>query len=745
MAQLLSSKIVIQEEEPRVRGLPSLPTAVLGIVGLAERGPIGTATRVTSFEEYVNTFGGFTSTSEMPLQVRQFFLLGGREAWITRTVHYTDNQVPATETSVLGTHTFLTAATGATAGSVTGTVAAPFNLEPGDDIDGNVDAVGSQTATFTATSPVSTATLTEPYVLSDGQTLTLDIDNTGTQTVTFNTAEFVAIGAATALEVAAVINAETTGLSADTTAGAPRITADSRGTAAEIEIIGGTAQAILGFTIATTNGTGNVADIDSVTFAEVKTILEAALTNGSGVTVTQEGGGEVTVTSLTTGTGSSIQIEATSTADDEMGFDNAVHSGTSGAAVNTLTTDGKTGGAYANNITITITAATSGTASEFNLDVLVSTIIIEQFTNLTMDSALTNYVETIINDADEGSNLIAATDDAAGGTATQRRPVNIAATALTGGNDGLASLADSDFTGSPVGGTGIRAFDTISNITLLIIPDRATTTTQNAMLLFCETTRTNLIFAILDPPAGLTTTTMETHRNSLSPGTVEAGGLYWPRIDIPNPNTTIFGLGDALTVPVSGSVAGIMANNDANTLAGTFTQPAGVINGVIAGVVGLETEDVQKEANRDILFPIRVNPIVSKPGRGIFLDGARTLDGTGNFRSIGERRGVSEIEKILQDGLEFARNQNNTPTLRATVSRTVRTLLIDRMNRGAFASNDPATAFFIDVSDKLNPPSVVDAGQLKVRIGLATNRPAEFIILLITKDTRAIEEELLAT
>ena len=33
--QLLSSKIVVVEEEPRVRGIPSSPTAVVGAIGIS--------------------------------------------------------------------------------------------------------------------------------------------------------------------------------------------------------------------------------------------------------------------------------------------------------------------------------------------------------------------------------------------------------------------------------------------------------------------------------------------------------------------------------------------------------------------------------------------------------------------------------------------------------------------------------------------------------------------------------------
>ena len=59
--QLLSSKVVVVEEEPQVRGIPSLPTSVAGAVGITERGPIGEAVLVNSFEEFQERFGGWPS------------------------------------------------------------------------------------------------------------------------------------------------------------------------------------------------------------------------------------------------------------------------------------------------------------------------------------------------------------------------------------------------------------------------------------------------------------------------------------------------------------------------------------------------------------------------------------------------------------------------------------------------------------------------------------------------------------
>ena len=86
----LSSKIIIAEEEPQIRGIPSAPTAVAGAVGITERGPIGKAVLCTSFEEFQQTFGGFTRDSDLALAAAGFFENGGSQLWVVRTTHFQD-------------------------------------------------------------------------------------------------------------------------------------------------------------------------------------------------------------------------------------------------------------------------------------------------------------------------------------------------------------------------------------------------------------------------------------------------------------------------------------------------------------------------------------------------------------------------------------------------------------------------------------------------------------------------------
>jgi phage tail sheath protein FI len=99
-AQLLSSKVVIVEEEPSVRGIPTAPTSVTGAVGITERGPVGEATLCSSFEEYQQIFGGFTADSDLALAAMGFFENGGSQLWVVRTVHHTDVSDPDTATAV---------------------------------------------------------------------------------------------------------------------------------------------------------------------------------------------------------------------------------------------------------------------------------------------------------------------------------------------------------------------------------------------------------------------------------------------------------------------------------------------------------------------------------------------------------------------------------------------------------------------------------------------------------------------
>ncbi|HMA92361.1 MAG TPA: hypothetical protein VKP30_06725 [Polyangiaceae bacterium] len=519
--ELLSSKIIVEEEEPRIRGVQPAPTSVAGAVGITERGPVGVATLCGSFDEYEATFGGFTANSDLALAAMGFFQNGGSELWVVRTVHYTDPSNPATAT-------------------------------------------------------------------------------------------------ATASEV--------------------RFRVDT-------------------------------ADV--------------------------------------------------------------------------LVVRAKTPGSYGNRLQVELRAASNARTGYFDLLVIEEGTYREAFPNVSLNPDAARYVETVVSHPTSGSTLVTATVPQA-----PLNPVSLTGTsALTGGSDGLADLSDADFSGSEAGKTGLRALDAVQSLALLLVPGRATPAVHSAMIAYCEVVRDGMVFAILDPPAAQSATQIVTYVSTtaaLESSSAHAA-IYWPRIKVLNPKKSVFGSADQIVVPPSGHIAGAFARTDAARAGGVYDSPAGIEEGRLLEVLGFETDEALEEVRRDLVYPHRINPLTTAPGFPRYIDGCRTLKGSGNFPYIAERRGVIFIERSLRNALQFARHKNNTEALRAQVRRTITVFLINQMRNGAFRSTTPSEAFFVDVSDSLNPPSVVFAGKLIARVGLATNKPAEFLILRIAQDTRALDAELAAT
>jgi hypothetical protein len=741
--QLLASKVVIVEEEPRIRNVPALSTAVVGAVGVTMHGPVGQAVLVTSFEEYVEKFGGFTPDSDLALAVQGFFENGGQTLWVVRTVHYADVGTPMSRTSMAATATIPTAVLPGTAGSVLGTLTGPFDLEPGATLILAVDGGPPAVATFDATPAAVETGNAEPFVLLDGQTLDVRVDGGPVQTVTFLAGDFADIGAATAAEVAAAMGVELGGAS-PTVTGGTRVTttSDRRGLSASVEVTGGAANAALGFPSGVVSGTGNVADVDTVTPTEVKAVVEAAV---PGVTVSSDAD-RVRATSNTVGAGSSVQVLAVSTAAAALGLDGDVHQGNAAGPQPTLRVDGRWDGAYANDIRPLVAGATSGAAEEFNFTVEDGGLVVEVFPNVSMDPARPNHVERVVNHAERGSNLVRVTDLRAAASPPNNRPAN-GAHPMTGGGDGLAGLDDADFIGSAAGKTGLRALDVVQDLTLIIVPGRATPAVQNAMITYCEVARDKGCFAILDPPANQSATAIVTYIEATAGllGLSEFGAMYWPRVRVLNPSRAVFGNVPDLTLPPSGHIAGVYARVDGSRPGGVYIPPAGIENGRLLGVIGFETDETLDEARRDLVFPKNVNPLTVFPGVPRHIDGARTLKGDGNFPTVAERRGVIFIEQSLKRGTLFAKHQNNTEALRATLHRTTTAFLLIQMRNGAFASNDPKKGFFVDFGEALNTPAVVFSRQVVGRIGVATAKPAEFVVLRFSQDTRAIEAEVAET
>ncbi len=734
-AELLASGVFVVEEDPKISSLPSIPTAVLGAVGTAEKGPF-TRTLAQSWPEWYGYFGNLLSTSDLSIAAAGYFLCGGKTLWTKRTCHYSPNATSeSNRTSAKASKAITTTLGSALPGEVTGTNSAPFNMAPGDTLTLKVDGAGEETATFDAAQATVTGSMgTYPTTFGGGETILLEMNGGDAQIITFTS------GAQSIAQVIDEINPQLLGGYADDNGGELRITSDLYGTDSEINITGGTALGTLGLSIADTqDATSDVANIDAVTAAEVETIVEADTT-----ALVVVSGNDVTIQSAAVGSAHSIQITATGELETVIGLDTSVHSGSDSGASNMGTAYGKYEGAYANSLSVVIAAATSGDSDEFNLSVTKNSVVQEIFPNLSTVTTAARYWADIINTSNIASKLITITDDLVG-TPPANRPDNGTYT-LTGGSDGLVGLVDADFVGDSAGGTGLYGLDQVDNLTLLIVPGRATATVHQAMLDYCEEHRKGRVFAILDSPEGYTAAQMVTYVKTTAAikEYSEHGAIYWPRIRIANPDATEF-TSDAdglITVPPSGHIAGVFARTDAARPGGVYDYPAGILRGKINGCLGFETDEVLDEEKRKLVYPERINPIMAEDGSVRHIDGSRTLKSTGHFPFIAQRRGATHIEQTVRVGLQFARHARNTRSLRSACFNTVQKYLITQMKINAFRTKKASTAFNVNFSDGLNPASVQDSGQLIGEIGLNMAPPAEFIVLYFSQDTRALDAEI---
>jgi len=749
-----ASKTELRDIQPTNQGLPSRPTDVVRMIGITPWGPMGVATICTDFDEWQKTFGPHLASYFSSVMAQQMFLAGVRELITVRTAHYgAGSAVPLT--AAKSNKTFQTGAGGATKASVTGSLVGPWALTSGDTLKGKVGGVAApeRTVTLTATAAVRENAPAETYALVNGQTLTVKVDRESVaQSIAFLTAEFVNIALATAEEVAAVINAKIVGAHATVTSGGTKvtITSDKKGYASYVEVTGGTANAVLLFNVAEVQGTGNDGaghnfdDIASVTYSELKAMIEASWTDNGGVTVTSSSG-YLKIETNSAGAAAKVQVLAASTADDEIGLDNAEHVGSDGAAVDTLKVYGKYEGTLGDLVTIVIADASDGNAEHFNLSVYQNGTLERTWVNLTMDSSDSEYAETVINGV---SGWITVEDKDAAGTTLQRRPANASATALTGGNDGLTALADVDFYGVEGNGTGLFAFDLLPDDgDLLISPDCTTEGFQDEATETCRDHWKGKCIFVPDIPAGCTHLTAAAHADLVTASDARLPHL-WPRVSIPNPDKDVYGTADIVTVPTSGLYVGRMAANtrtNAETTA-EWTQPGNQIYGLLENAVGLESDTVLKPNVREYLAAHLINPIIkgrTEAGNfGVWVNDVMPGTKASLWNSVGNIRGVAHLRKVLEAYFETQRTQPNTMDARYMDKYRIESHLAGLCSRGCFATRSAPDAFYVNTDPEgtgINNPAEQRAQRYHSVVGLAIAEPKRFIDIGLTRDDRAVE------
>ncbi|MDC0714246.1 phage tail sheath protein [Stigmatella sp. ncwal1] len=441
--QLLSSKVVAEEEEPQVRSIPSEPTCVVGAVGLTERGPIGQAVLCTSFEEYQATFGSFTPDSDLALAAMGFFENGGSRLWVVRTVHYEVATNPESHTATRAAAA-LTTGGGPTPAVVRGTLRPPFTLGDGQCLGVSVNGGEAVDVIFSGAAGSVSAGHPGPYALTAGHSLRVRVDDGRDVFIPFNSEDFDDMAQATAQEVAAVLNAGLVGGRATVEDGVLRIASDTQGASSRLEVGDEVATTVFGFPLGPQVGSGNVQNLRAVELAEVRALVEAAVV---GVRVAPSSLGALQLRTQATGPSASLRVQGD--AGSGLGLDALLHTGDASGATDVLYLEAKDEGAYANRLEVEVRPSSNGLPDTFDVLILEDGTYRESFPNLSSAEGNARYVERVLNDERTGSSHVRA---------SMVHPAvlpDVQTVALLGGADGLVGLSDADFIGSEAGGNGL--------------------------------------------------------------------------------------------------------------------------------------------------------------------------------------------------------------------------------------------------------------------------------------------------
>ncbi len=190
-------------------------------------------------------------------------------------------------------------------------------------------------------------------------------------------------------------------------------------------------------------------------------------------------------------------------------------------------------------------------------------------------------------------------------------------------------------------------------------------------------------------------------------------------------------------VPLNGDVAGLMARTSINNY--PWFSPAGSSRGVINNAIKLAFNPSQ--AQRDLLYPKRINPVVFSPGAGIILFGDKTgLSNASAFDRINVRRLFLTVEDTISRAARAQLFEFNDVITRTNFVNIVEPYLRDvKSKRGI-------TDFLVVCDESNNTPDVIDANQFRADIFIKPARSINFIGLTFVANRTGISfEEVVGT
>ena len=389
-------------------------------------------------------------------------------------------------------------------------------------------------------------------------------------------------------------------------------------------------------------------------------------------------------------------------------------------------------------------------------DTTTEPIVLETWTNLSLDPTQPNFISRVIGDSYQTYNSSENYIQINGNFPNQSRYVYVSAVnsptpfyfdnngtakpQFTGSMPIVSKGTFSQATGDLFYGGGAEFYDAITGTTNLqginatdynnmislmanqddyrfnVITIPGLTIADNA---FQTTTLTNIIQSRGDAIAVLDT---RPYGDTVSEAITSAGAVnssyaatYWPWLQTIDPGT-----GQLVWVPASTMIPAVYAFND--SVSEPWFAPAGINRGGLDTVVRAERKLTQTQRND--LYVGNVNPIATFPGTGVVVYGQKTLQKKASaLDRVNVRRLLIALKSyISQVANNLVFEQNTIATRNQFLSQVNPYLESVQQRQGLYA-------FRVIMDDSNNTPDVIDRNQMIGQIYLQPTKTAEFIYL----------------
>jgi len=173
-------------------------------------------------------------------------------------------------------------------------------------------------------------------------------------------------------------------------------------------------------------------------------------------------------------------------------------------------------------------------------------------------------------------------------------------------------------------------------------------------------------------------------------------------------------------IPLNGDIAGTCVRTDNTNDA--WWSPAGFNRGQIKNLVKLAWNP--RKSERDLIYPVGVNPVVTFPGEGTVLFGDKTLQSKPSaFDRINVRRLFIVLEKAIATAAKYSLFEFNDAFTRAQFKNLVVPYL--RTIKGRRGITD----FLVVCDETNNTPAIIDSNQFIGDIYIKPARSINFIQL----------------